>query len=84
MPSLPHRGSSVVAVYWNWEFREMGRRRGSAEIQRRHHECLNWTRQAAAASGMGHGMQSAVNMKMSDQGSGSRRYIGAEKRAACA
>lgn len=34
----------------------------------------------------GHGMQSGVDMKMSDQGSGSLWYwfIGAEKRAACA
>ena len=31
-----------------------------------------------------HGRQSAVSMKMSDQGSSSLCYIGAEKRAACA
>jgi hypothetical protein len=32
----------------------------------------------------GHGMQSGVEVRMSDQGSGSLCYMGAEKRAACA
>ena len=67
----------------NWRFIDCGGEEAKLRFRGRTNTSVVLQDKLVAVSRK-HGMQSAVSMKMSDQGSSSLCYIGAEKRAACA
>jgi hypothetical protein len=83
--SSTSHGSSKFEMYWSW-FGTWAEEEAELESDEgTNASVLRQSRQASCCGqGEGHGMQSDIDMKMSDQGSSSLCYIGAEKRAACA